>query len=107
MNDPTIHELFDLTGRVALITGASGWLGSAMAAALAEAGADVVVASRDAGDRERKRLAKLTDAKGNQHHSVVLDQLDEESIQRGFDAAVASRRKSGHSHQQRPRRRWA
>ena len=38
MSDPTIHELFDLSGQVALITGASGWLGSAMADALAEAG---------------------------------------------------------------------
>jgi gluconate 5-dehydrogenase len=91
MNDPSIQELFDLTGRVALITGASGWLGSAMAAALAEAGADVVVASRNAATGEKAVSQLLTD-KGNRHHCVVLDQLDETSIQDGFDAAV---RKAG------------
>ena len=72
MNDPTIQELIDLTGRVALITGASGWLGSAMATALAEVGADVVVASRDleTGAAVASRLPTPCD---NQHHSVVID----------------------------------
>src|SRR5687768_13424235 len=37
---------FDLTGRVALITGGSKGLGKAMARAFAEAGADVVISSR-------------------------------------------------------------
>ncbi len=43
----SIHDLFDLHGRVAIVTGAAGWLGSAMSRALAEAGAQVVVTSRD------------------------------------------------------------
>ncbi len=87
MNDPSIQQLFDLTGRVALISGASGWLGGAMAAALAEAGADVVVASRNAATGE-KAASQLLTVKGNRHHCVVLDQLDDTSIQSGFDAAV-------------------
>jgi NAD(P)-dependent dehydrogenase (short-subunit alcohol dehydrogenase family) len=41
-----VQHLFDLTGRVALITGASRGLGQQMALAFAEAGADIIVASR-------------------------------------------------------------
>jgi NAD(P)-dependent dehydrogenase (short-subunit alcohol dehydrogenase family) len=41
-----VNELFNLTGKVALITGGSKGLGKAMARGLVEAGADVVVASR-------------------------------------------------------------
>jgi dehydrogenase/reductase SDR family protein 4 len=39
-------ELFDLTGKVAIITGSSKGIGEAMALALARAGAKVVISSR-------------------------------------------------------------
>ncbi len=41
-----IRRLFDLSGRVALVTGGSKGLGKAMARGLAEAGADIVISSR-------------------------------------------------------------
>ena len=43
---PTIHELFDLSGRVAIVTGGGTHLGLAMATALGELGATVAIASR-------------------------------------------------------------
>ncbi|MEK7216886.1 MAG: SDR family NAD(P)-dependent oxidoreductase, partial [Chloroflexota bacterium] len=40
--------LFDLTGRVAIVTGGNGGIGLGMARGLASAGASVVLAARDA-----------------------------------------------------------
>lgn len=45
-----MHSLFDLTGRVALVTGGSKGLGKATARLFAEAGADVIIASRSEAD---------------------------------------------------------
>ncbi len=43
----TAKDLFDLTGRVAIVTGGSRGLGREMVLAFAQAGADVVIASAD------------------------------------------------------------
>jgi gluconate 5-dehydrogenase len=48
----TVQQLFDLTGKTALITGGSRGLGYQMAQALGEAGARVVLSSRKAADLE-------------------------------------------------------
>lgn len=88
MSEPTIQQLFDLTGRVALLSGASGYLGSAFADALAEAGATVVVSSRDKARADRAAAA-LPSPGGAKHCGVVINQLDESTIASGFDAAVA------------------
>jgi NAD(P)-dependent dehydrogenase (short-subunit alcohol dehydrogenase family) len=47
-----IRRLFDLSGRVALVTGGSKGLGKAMARGLAEAGADIVISSRHGDELE-------------------------------------------------------
>jgi len=88
MTDPSIPELFDLTGKVVLITGGSGHLGRAFSGALAEAGASVVVASRSL-ERAQETANSLPTPGGAEHRGVVIDQLDEASIEAGFSAAVA------------------
>lgn len=65
-----------MTDRVALVTGACGWLGSAMSRAFAEAGARVVVTSRNAEQAE-KFAATLP---GTGHLGVGLMQSDTDGI---------------------------
>ena len=48
-----VKELFDLSGKVALVTGGSKGLGKAMARGFAEAGADVMIASRSEGELKK------------------------------------------------------
>ena len=87
MAEPTIHQLFDLSGRVALISGASGFLGTAMSMALAEAGATVVTTSRDP-DRARAAAERLPGEAP--HVGVQMDHIDSASVEEGFAAAVAA-----------------
>ena len=70
--------LFDLSGRVAMVTGTSRGLGQYLARALARAGADLVLSARD-----RAATAPFADeirALGRQAFTVALDVTDEPSI---------------------------
>jgi NAD(P)-dependent dehydrogenase (short-subunit alcohol dehydrogenase family) len=79
-----INTLFDLTGRTALITGASGFLGQSLARALAEASAMVVVSSRKR-EKAEEIAAQLEGAAQGCHIGIELDHMDETSINAGFD----------------------
>ncbi len=84
MKHSEMSSLFDLTDRVALVTGGAGFLGSAMCRALAELGAVVVVASRD-GDACKAAAATLPSPKGATHLGIELDLLDKTSIEKCLD----------------------
>ncbi len=62
-------NLFDLTGRIALVTGANTGLGQAIAVGLAEAGADIVAVGRSAPTE----TAALVAATGRTLHAVSAD----------------------------------
>ena len=64
-------QAFDLTGKVALVTGASRGLGKAMALALAQAGAEVALAAR--GVEELEQTAKEMRALGREALAVSTD----------------------------------
>ena len=81
MNNP----LFDLGGRVAIVTGASRGLGQAMARALASAGADLVLTSRHLGSLSR--FESEIKALGRRAVSLELDVRSLESIQQMAGAA--------------------
>jgi NAD(P)-dependent dehydrogenase (short-subunit alcohol dehydrogenase family) len=66
------QDLFNLAGRVALVTGGSKGLGKAMARALAQAGADVVICSRNE-DELRAALKDILDGTGRRGSYVVAD----------------------------------
>jgi 3-oxoacyl-[acyl-carrier protein] reductase len=67
-----------LAGRIALVTGASQGIGRACALALAEAGAHVALAARNA-DKLAEVAAEIA-AAGGTAHAFTLDVADEESI---------------------------
>jgi NAD(P)-dependent dehydrogenase (short-subunit alcohol dehydrogenase family) len=79
---------FDLTGRVALVTGASSGLGAHFARILAASGAAVVLAARRA-DRLQALEAEIK-AAGGRAIAVSLDVADEASTIAAYDAAEAA-----------------
>ena len=84
--EDTVQSLFSLHGQVAIVTAGASWLGSAMSRALAEAGAKVVVTSRE-GERAEAFAASLP---GEGHLGLPLAQENTETLD-DFVAEVVRR----------------
>lgn len=82
----TIKELFDLTGRVAIVTGGSRGLGREMAEGLAEAGAALMLCAR----REQWLTPTIAEMRGQgfQVEGLTCDVSNAEQVQRVVDRAI-------------------
>jgi NAD(P)-dependent dehydrogenase (short-subunit alcohol dehydrogenase family) len=76
-------EIFDLNGKVAMVTGGTRGLGKVTAMALAKAGADVAVCGRSKADLER--VSSAIEGLGRASAGFALDVTSKESIRNGFD----------------------
>ncbi len=81
VQEPTIQEMFNLSGKVALVTGAAGWLVQSFCRAMAEAGAGVVCAEIPKAKEKAQEVAKSLPVVGSAKHYVAeLDYMDPKSI---------------------------
>ncbi len=98
-------QTVDLSGRVALVTGAAHRLGRALALSLADAGADILVhchTSRDEADDLAREIKDL----GRRARVVVADLADEAAVNAAFGEATEAIGGARHSGQQRGRIIW-
>lgn len=85
------HDIFDLQGKTALVTGSSRGIGLALATGLAEAGAVVALNGRDAEALQRTATA-LSESTGAVVHAYAFDVTDSEAV---ADAAIRIEREVG------------
>jgi 2-dehydro-3-deoxy-D-gluconate 5-dehydrogenase len=79
-------KLFDLAGKVAVITGGNGGIGLGMAKGMAAAGAAIVVAGRDAA--KNSAAVKELQAAGGKASAIPVDVLQEESCRNLIEATM-------------------
>ncbi|HEX3014222.1 MAG TPA: SDR family oxidoreductase, partial [Methanobacterium sp.] len=81
-----MKNYFDLKGKVAVVTGASGGLGADAARAYAQEGADVALLARR--KEKLEALAKEIESTGVKALAVQCDVADEESVKKAIDEVI-------------------
>src|SRR3954468_17667679 len=81
-------DVFNLSGKVALVTGGSKGLGKAMARGLAEAGADIVISSRTESEL-KAALPQILEGTGKKGAYFVCDMNDRSEVEKLAKDAVA------------------
>src|SRR5258708_13699633 len=83
---PTINELFQLKGRVAIVTGGSRGLGQEMAEGLAEAGASLMLCAR----RDEWLTPTVDEMRGRgfKVEGMICDVANQEQVQRVVDKTI-------------------
>jgi NAD(P)-dependent dehydrogenase (short-subunit alcohol dehydrogenase family) len=81
MASPTIQDLFDLKGKIALVTGGARNLGFDMATALAEAGAEVAITSRNL-ESARKAARQIARDIGRRVVGFACDARYEDQVEK-------------------------
>lgn len=84
-----IHDLFNLAGKVALVTGGSKGLGKAMARGLAEVGADIVISSRHE-EELRPALEEILKGTGRKGKYLVADMARRSEVKKLAEAALSA-----------------
>lgn len=81
-------KMFDLTGKVALITGGSKGLGKAMARGMAEAGANVIISSRHENELQSS-LREILNGTKSEGHYIVADMSKRLEVKRLAEESLA------------------
>lgn len=74
-----VNPLFDLSGKVAIVTGGKGGIGLGMAQGLAAAGATVVIAGRN--HHKNSEAVAAVQSQGGQAHAVAVDVMQQASCE--------------------------
>src|SRR5215210_6704409 len=86
MERSTLHDLFSLRGKVAIVTGATGVLGGAMARSLARSGARVAVLGRR--EERARRVAEEIEGVGGEALALPTNVLDRARLEDARDALL-------------------